>query len=53
MIYLLIINCEKVKAYYSLSRLCKENGFKKFTKDELPIQMGNYKIVQSELINDI
>jgi hypothetical protein len=49
MVYLLVIDCNKFKAYYSLSRLCKENGFKKFNKEDLPIQMGNFKITTLEI----
>ena len=49
MLYLLILNCNKFKAYYSLSRLCKENGFTKIKKEDLPFQMGNFKIVSIEI----
>ncbi len=49
MVYLLVIDCNKFKAYYSLSRLCKENGFKKINKEELPFQMGNFKIINLEI----
>ena len=49
MVYLLVLDCNKFKAYYSLSRLCKENGFKKINKEELPIQMGNFKIISVEV----
>jgi hypothetical protein len=49
MVYLLINNCNIFKAYYSLSRLCKENGFKKINKKDLPVQMGNFKIVNLEI----
>ena len=49
MVYLLVIDCNKFKAYYSLSRLCKENGFKKISKEELPFQMGNFKITTLEI----
>ena len=45
MVFLLVIDCNKFKAYYSLSRLCKENGFKKISKEDLPFQMGNFKII--------
>jgi len=49
MVYLLVNNCNKFKAYYSLSRLCKENGFRKIQKEELPLQMGNFKITTLEI----
>ena len=49
MVYLLVTNCNVFKAYYSLSRLCKENGFKKFNKEDLPVQMGNFKITTLEI----
>jgi len=49
MVYLLVNNCNKFKAYYSLSRLCKENGLSRIKKEELPIQIGNYKIVNIEI----
>jgi len=49
MVYLLVNNCNKFKAYYSLSRLCKENGFRKIQKEELPVQMGNFKITTLEI----
>lgn len=49
MVYLLVLGCNKFKAYYSLSRLCKENGFKKISKEELPFQMGNFQIVSVEV----
>lgn len=49
MVYLLVINCTEFKAYYSLSRLCKENGFKKYKKEDLPIQMGQYKITTAQI----
>ncbi len=49
MVYLLVIDCNKFKAYYSLSRLCKENGFRKIQKEELPLQMGNFKITTLEI----
>jgi hypothetical protein len=49
MVYLLINNCNIFKAYYSLSRLCKENGFKKINKKDLPVQIGNFKIVNLEI----
>jgi hypothetical protein len=49
MVYLLVIDCNKFKAYYSLSRLCKENGFKKINKEDLPFQMGNFKIISVDV----
>lgn len=49
MVFLLVIDCNKFKAYYSLSRLCRENGFKKINKEDLPIQMGNFKIVTIDI----
>jgi hypothetical protein len=49
MVYLLVNDCNKFKAYYSLSRLCKENGFRKIQKEELPLQMGNFKITTLEI----
>lgn len=49
MVFLLVTNCNNFKAYYSLSRLCKENGFKKFNKEDLPVQMGNFKITILEI----
>ena len=53
MVFLLITNCNVFKAYYSLSRLCRENGFKKINKEDLPVQMGNFKIVAVDVDNKI
>lgn len=53
MVFLLVIDCNKFKAYYSLSRLCRENGFKKIEKKDLPVQMGNFKIVTVDVDNRI
>lgn len=49
MVYLLVTGCTNFKAYYSLSRLCKENGFKKISKEDLPVQIGNFKITTLEI----
>jgi hypothetical protein len=49
MVFLLVLDCNKFKAYYSLSRLCKENGFKKINKEDLPFQMGNFKIISVDV----
>jgi hypothetical protein len=49
MVYLLVNNCNKFKAYYSLNRLCKENGFSKINKDQLPFQMGDFKIISVDV----
>jgi len=49
MVYLLIHNCNIFKAYYSLSRLCKENGFKNINKKDLPVKIENFKIITLEI----
>ncbi len=51
--YLLVHNCNEFKAYYSLNRLCKENGFKKIDKDLLPVMIGGYMILEIEVNNKI
>ena len=52
-VYLLVYDCNKFKAYYSLSRLCRENGFKKIDRKDLPFQMEKFKILEVELVTDI
>ena len=48
-VYLLIIGAN-IKAFVSLSRLCKENGLdKENIKKSLPVEIGRLKILEIEV----
>jgi len=50
MIYLIVtLHPLSVKPYYSLSRLCKDNGLKKIDSRELPKIVGKFIIMEEEV----